>query len=100
MTRLITLTVNNKAINLDYYVREFVYHMLTGIVGSLRDTGDIKELTLTVDDDARVSITLNGEDVSLKEFPMLIIKSTLDGMLYHLKGVDGPVQSLVATIKQ
>ncbi len=99
MTRQTTLTVNRNPIQLDYYVGEFVYHTALAIVGSLRDTGEVKDLKLEVHS-GRVSINLNGDDVSLKEFPMLIITSTLEGMLKHLKGVEGAPTDIVITVNQ
>lgn len=100
MTRQVSLTVNDVPIQLDYFVEEYVYHVTGGIVGSLRGTGEIRDLEMTVDSDGRVRISLNGEDVSLKEFPVLLIKSTLDGMMAPLRGVDGPVERLVITISR
>ncbi len=99
MSRQTSLTVNDVSIQLDYYVEEVVYHVVSALVKSLRDTGEIHDLVMKVED-TEVEIALNGEPVSLKEFPKLIIKSTLDGMVYHLKGVGGPVRKLTATIRQ
>ncbi len=99
MTRQVSLTVNDVPIQLDYYVEEVVYHVVSALVRSLRDTGDIHDLVMKAGE-GNVEITLNGEPVSLKEFPRLIIKSTLDGMVFHLKGVNGPVEKLTAIIKQ
>lgn len=99
MTRQVSLTVNDVPIQLDYYVEEVVYHVVSALVRSLRDTGDIHDLVMKAGE-GDVEITLNGEPVSLKEFPRLIIKSTLDGMVFHLKGVNGPVEKLTAIIKQ
>jgi len=99
MTRQVTLTVNNNPVQLDFYVGEVVYHITAGIVGSLQNTGDIKDLELTADS-GRVTIVLNGEGVSLKEFPMLIITSILEGMVKPLKGATSPVKRVVITIRQ
>jgi hypothetical protein len=99
MTRQVTLTVNQEPIQLDCYVDEFVYHIAGAITGSLRNTGEIKDLVIEAHS-GRVTINLNGEDVSLKEFPMLIITSTLEGMLKHLKGVKGKPEDIVITVNQ
>lgn len=99
MTRQLSLIVNDIPVQLDYYVEEVVYHVVSALVRSLRDTGDIRDLVMKVGG-GNVEIILNGEPVSLKEFPKLIIKSTLDGMVFHLKGVNGPVEKLTATIRQ
>ena len=99
MPRQITLSVNDVPIKLEVYVAEVVYHVVSALVLSLHDTGNIRDLTLTVDR-GRVAIMLNGAPVSLKPFPMQIITDTLDGMVRHLKGVQGQVETLTATIHQ
>ena len=100
MTRQVNLTVNDVPIKLDYFAEEYVDHVVGGIVSSLRGTGEIRDLEMAVDNGGRVRISLNGEDVSLKKFPVLIIKSTLDGMVAPLRGVDGPVDRLNVTISR
>jgi hypothetical protein len=92
MTREVTLTVNDAPIKLDYFVEGYVDHVVRGIVGSLRGTGEIRELELTVEDEDTVRLRLNGEDVFLKPFPVLIIRQTL-------AGVDGPLRTLRVTLK-
>ena len=87
MTRQISLTVNDAPINLDYFVAGYLDHVAGGIVGSLKDTGEIETLELTVDN-AGVTINLNGAAVPLTAFPVQIIRSTLSGVLAPLKGVD------------
>ena len=99
MTREVTLTVNEAPIKLDYFVEGYVDHVLGGIIGSLRGTGEIQNLELTVEERGRVRIRLNGEDVSLKPFPVLIIRETLSGLIRPLKGVDGPLRTLRATLQ-
>ena len=99
MTKQVTLTVNREPIQLDYYVNEFVYYIAGAITGSLRNTGEIKDLKIEACK-GRVTIDLNGQNVSLKEFPMLIITSTLEGMLKHLKGVNGKPEDIVITVNQ
>jgi hypothetical protein len=56
MTRQVTLTVNDVPIKLDDFVGGYVEHVLIGIVGSLRGTGEIKHLELTVEDSATVRL--------------------------------------------
>jgi hypothetical protein len=99
MTRQVTLTVNDVPIKLDDFVGGYLEHVLIGIVGSLRGTGEIKHLELTVEDSATVRLRLNGEDVSLKPFPVLIISETLAGLVKPLKGVDRPLRTLHATLR-
>jgi len=98
MARNVSVTVNNVPIDLDYYVHEHVEHVVVGIVGALRDTGKIESLKLTIDSDGQVKIDLNNTDVPLKEFPMLIIRTTIEGMLKPCKGVEFPITSVEITI--
>lgn len=88
MTRSVSLSVNNLPINLDYFVEGYIDHVIGGIVASLKDTGEINTLELTIDSDGQVTLKLNGNDVPLTYFPMEIIKGTLEGMVVTLKGVD------------
>lgn len=95
MTRQVSLAVNNMPINLDYFVESYIDHVLGGIVGSLHDTGEIDTLELSIDNEGQVRIILNNTDVTLKDFPMEIIKSTIEGMVLPLKGVEnvtGPIE--------
>ena len=97
MTRKISLSVNDVPVNLDYFVQEYIDHVVGGIVASLRDTGEIESLELAIDNEGQVKIELNYADVPLKYFPNEIIKSTILGMVSSLKGV-GEVNRLEITI--
>jgi hypothetical protein len=99
MTKEVTLTVNETPIKLDYFVESYVDHVVAGIVGSLHGTGEIQDLELVVEDGGNVKLHLNGENVSLKPFPKLIIRQTLEGLVKPLKGVDAPLQTLRATLR-
>lgn len=95
MTKSVSLSVNNLPINLDYFVEGYIDHVIGGIMASLKDTSEIKTLELNVANGGQVTINLNGADVPLTYFPMEIIRSTLEGMVATLKGVDrvlGPIQ--------
>ena len=100
MSREISLTVNNSPVELDYFVAGYVDHVVGGILASLKDTGDIKNLELTIDNEGLVAINLNGAEVSLSYFPTEIIKSTLEGMVTPLKGVSGGIDSLELKINR
>jgi hypothetical protein len=94
VTREISLSVNDTPVKLDYFVTGYIDHVVGGIVASLKDTGDIKTLELTIDSDGLVAMDLNGAEVPLSFFPSEIIKSTVEGMVTPLKGVTGGVSSL------
>ena len=99
MTRRVSLSVNDMPIDLDYFVENYLDHVAGGIISSLKDTGEIQNLELTIDNEGQVTITLNGADVPLKYFPIEIIKSTIEGMVAPLKGVEGPVNTLQLNIE-
>jgi len=100
MPRKISLSVNNNPTELGYFVEGFVYHVTTGILASLRDTGAIKNLELNVDSDNQVNMTLNGNEVPLSYFAAQIIRSTLAGMVANLKGASEPMRTLELKITQ
>lgn len=100
MTRKISLSVNNKPVKLDYFVEGYVDHIVGGIVASLKDTGEIKSLELTIDNQGQVKIDLNGADVPLSFFPVEIIRSTVTGMVATLKGVDKGIDRLELKISR
>ena len=100
MTRQVKLSVNDMPINLDYFVESYLDHVVGGIISSLNDTGEINDLELAVDNEGQVTISLNGADVPLKYFPIEIIKSTIEGMVTPLKGVDGPINTLDLKIER
>jgi hypothetical protein len=94
VTREISLSVNNAPIALDYFVAGYIDHVVGGIVASLKGTGEMKKLELTIDNDGVVAINLNGADVPLNYFTTEIVKSTVEGIVTPLKGVTGGITSL------
>jgi hypothetical protein len=94
VTREISLSVNNTPIDLDYFVAGYIDHVVGGIVASLKGTGDLKKLELTIDNDGIVAIKLNGAEVTLNFFATEIVKSTVEGIVKPLKGVTGGVSTL------
>jgi hypothetical protein len=100
MTRRVSLSVNNVPINLDYFVENYIDHVVGGIIASLKDTGAIKNLELDIDNTGQVKITLNGADVPLGYFPVQIIRNTMAGMVSMLKGVDKEMNTLELKISR
>jgi hypothetical protein len=94
VTREISLVVNNTPISLDYFIAGYIDHIVGGIVASLKDTGEINNLELNIDNDGIVVLNLNGVEVPLNFFSTEIIKSTLEGVLKPLKGVTGGVKTM------
>ena len=99
MASQVSLSVNDVPINLDYFVIEYIEHVIAGIVASLKDTGEIENLELSIDNQGEVKINLNKTDVPIKYFPNEIIRSTILGMVSTLKGV-GEVDRLEITINR
>ncbi|HJX12112.1 MAG TPA: hypothetical protein VJ377_01155 [Dehalococcoidales bacterium] len=100
MTRRVKLAVNDLPIDLDYFVAGYLDHVVGGIVASLRDTGEVRELKLNIDNEGQVTINLNGADVPLTPFPVEIIGNTMRGIVAPLKGVDSAVNTLELTINR
>ncbi len=98
MTVSLKLFVNDVPIKTDYFVENFLDHTLSGMLEALEDTGDIKDLVLTIEGD-NVAIKLNGAAVNINAFVNKIIRSTTIGMVSTLKGVSA-VQKLKMTISK
>jgi hypothetical protein len=94
MAKQVELSVNNMPIKLDYFVHEYLEKVVGGIIASLHDTGEIENLEMSIDNSEEVEIRLNGADISLKEFPVQIIRSTIEGMITPLKGIEGVINTV------
>mgnify|MGYP001113165554 CR=1 FL=1 len=88
MTRQVELIVNDTPIDIDYFIQSFIDHTLGGMIESLERTGPIENLDISVRAE-NVAITLNGEMVPTNSFVKDLVKSTVEGMVMPLKGVDG-----------
>lgn len=98
MTKQVSLWVNDECIDIDYFVSGFIDHTVGGIVASLRDTGEIETLELSIDG-SQVTINLNNAQVPVNEFVNKIIRSTITGMVSTLKGVS-KIKSVKIAIKR
>lgn len=98
VNKKISLSVNNTPVNLDEFVGGYLEHVTGGIIDSLKNTGEIDTLKLTIDNENQVAIMLNNAEVPLSYFPVEIIRSTVLGMVAPLKGVSSSVDSLELTI--
>jgi len=98
MSKQISLWANDECIPIDYFVSGFIDHTVGGIVASLRGTGEIGTLELSIDD-SQVTINLNNALVPVNEFANKIIGSTITGMVSTLKGV-GKIKSVKIAIKR
>jgi hypothetical protein len=100
MTRKITLSVNNTPIDLDFFVAGYIDHVTSGIIASLKNASEIKDLELNIDSDGIVTINLNGTDIPLNFFSTEIIRSTITSMVTPLKGVTGTINTLELKIER
>lgn len=94
--RQVSLSVNNSPIRLEGFAQKFIEQTVTGIVTSLKGTGEIKSLKLSIKGEA-AQINLNGTLVPVNPFVNKFISSTVIGMVSSLKGV-GQVDELEVCI--
>ncbi len=98
MARQVSLSVNGAPIELDYFVSTFIDHTVGGMLASLKGTGAIGTLVLSIDG-GEVTINLNNAQVPVNPFVNDIFRNTILGMVSSLKGVS-KVESLQMTIKR
>jgi hypothetical protein len=82
-----TLRVNEKEIDMNPFVEEFLARTTVGAVSSLKGTEVIKNLKIQ-QKEGILEITVNGKETPLTPFPNDIIASTLAGIVSPLKGVE------------
>ena len=80
------LTVNNKPIELNPFVEEFLARTVVGAVSSLKGVDDVAKLGLEMKK-RDISLIVDGHKVPLSPFPNQIVASTLVGLVSALKGV-------------
>ena len=98
MSKQVSLWVNDECIPIDYFVSGFIDHTVGGVVASLRGTGEIATLELSIDG-SQVTINLNNAQVPVNQFVNKIIRSTITGMVSTLKGVSN-IKSIKIAIKR
>lgn len=86
MTRQIGLSVNGKAIELDYFVQSFVDHTVSGMLEALEGVGQVKTADISIDGE-KVAVAVNGAEVPINPFVTKILQNTVIGMVSSLKGV-------------
>ncbi len=93
----VSLSVNDVPIKLDGFVLEFIIKVMTGIVATLKGTGEIQSLELSIKGEA-VKINLNGSLVQVIPFVSEFIRNTVIGMVSPLKGVGPHIDRLEISI--
>ncbi len=93
----VSLLVNEAPIQLDGFVREFIIKVMAGIVATLKGTGEIQNLKLSIKGEA-IEINLNGSLVPVIPFVGEFIRNTVIGMVSPLKGVGQQIDRLEISI--
>lgn len=97
-SRQVSLSVNETPIALDDFVQGYIDHVVGGILASLKGTGAMKRVDLSIEGD-QVSIVLNNAAVSLNSFVSQIIRNTMVGVVSSLRGVDTIERMQVSIIR-
>lgn len=95
MTRRISLSVNDVAIETDYFVQGFIDHTVYGMVSSLEGVGDVSEIRIVIKG-IDANIWINGDLVPVNDFVSAMVSSTVRGMVLPLKGVEDTEKIQVA----
>jgi len=98
MTRQVSLSLNDQPVELDYFVQGFIDHTIGGMLATLKGTGEIKDLDISLEGD-EITINLNSAAVPTNPFVSKIITNTIMGMVSSLKGA-GEIRSVKITIER
>lgn len=91
------LWANNKSIELNPFVNEFLSRTVIGATSSLEGAADIQSLEFYLKQ-GDVTIFVNEKEIPLTHFPNDVIANTIVGLVSSLKGVD-KVESLRISVK-
>ena len=97
-SRKVSLSVNDTPIELDNFVQGYIDHVVGGILTSLKGTGEIQGVDLSIEGD-QVSIVLNNDDVPINPFVTRIIHNTMVGVVSSLRGV-GTIERMQVSIRR
>jgi hypothetical protein len=81
------LWVNNKDIELNPFVEQFLAGTVTGGVRTLKGVEEVRTVELKMVKKG-VNLAVNGKALELTQFPNDIVSSTVTGVVSALKGVD------------
>jgi hypothetical protein len=97
-SRQVTLSVNDAPITLDDFIQGYIDHVVGGILSSLKGTGEIQGVDLSIEGD-QVSIALNNAAVPINPFVTRIIRNTMVGVVSSLRGV-GMIERMQVSIRR
>ena len=83
-----SLKVNGNTIELTEWPEQFLTAMMECTVANLKKTEAIKALAMSVAEDGKVDLTVNGKFIPLSPFPNAAMAETFGGLVKALKGVD------------
>ena len=99
MTKEVSLVVNEKPIETDYFVQSFIDHTIRGMLGSLEGVAEIKSAEIAIDG-KKTSIRVNGEPLPANPFVQKITGNVVTAMAVCLKGVTDTSKVKVITLKK
>ena len=82
----VSLSVNYITIPVEDFVQEFIERVVTGMLAVLKDSGELKDVHLSIDNDT-VDISIDNNVIPVNPFVSMFIKNTVVGMVSSLKGV-------------
>jgi hypothetical protein len=74
------LIINGAAIDTHPFIDKFIEHTVIGMLSALKNTGEVKDLDLSIQDNA-VKINLNGALTPINAMTGNLIKGTILGMI-------------------
>ena len=81
------LWVDKVSIDMNDFVEQFVARTVAGAVSSLKGADDVRIMELHLEK-GNLSISVNGQEMSLSPFPSRIITNTVVALVSSLKGAD------------
>jgi hypothetical protein len=82
----VTVSVNYMPIQIDDFIQRFIEAVVSGMLSTLKETGDDGDDRLSIDGD-NVEITMGNDTIPLNPFVSQFIRNTVIGILSALKGV-------------
>ena len=98
MTRVVNLLVNEKVIELDYFVQGFIDHTISGMLVALEGVGTIERAEISING-VNVMVNVNKNELPVNPFVSKLIRNTIFGMISSLKGV-GDISSVRITVQR
>ncbi len=82
----VSISVNYMPIPIEDFIQQFIEAVVTGMLSTLKETGETGDVQLSIDGD-NVDIIMDNNTIPVNPFVSQFIKNTVVGMLSSLKGV-------------